>query len=280
MIETEPAAEPHPSKKPRTMNFFSDQTRAKPQDVKTVRDCLLHFIKEELRKAEGGEGGHIKGLHLFLAPSSEDRHLYEGALYMEEDGRFRNEEVQRIADDYAIDLPAGWELESTFVDVIPDDAKPIPQLQAGLFVRTQKRALVKAATAYIRVLNGEAEKDVYELRSTDGPVTIGREKKVQGSDGFFRINTIAFPGDSQHESNKFISRQHAHIRFDNDSGLFLLFADEGGVPPRNKIKVRTLGAPDAVKLNSMQIGHPLKEGDQVMIGESAILEFSYQQSDM
>jgi hypothetical protein len=257
------------------MNLFSD--KKKPRDVKSIRDCLLQCIKEELRKAEGGEGGHIKGIHLFLSPAPEDRHLFEAALFTEEEGRFRNEEVQRIADDYAIDLPSGWELESSFVDSIPPEATPVAQLPAGLFIRTQKRAIAKAATAYLRVLNGEAEQASYEIHSSDGPITIGREKKAQGSDGFFRINTIAFPGTSQHESNKFISRQHAHIRFDNDSGLFLLYADEGGVPPRNKVKVRTGGAAEPVKLYSTQVGHPLREGDQVMLGESAILEFSYQQ---
>ena len=258
------------------MNFFKEKVGEKPGDVKAVRDCLLRFVKDQLGKAEGGEGGNIRGLHLFLAPAEEEKHIYEAAVYLDEEDRFKSE-VQRFADDYAIDLPKDWTLETTLTDKLPIEGIRIPQLEATLFISTQKRALQKSAVAYIRVLNGEAEQETYELASTVGKITIGREKKVQGSDGFFRINTIAFPADSGHESNRYISRQHAHIQFDNDSGQFYLYADEGGVPPRNKIKVRSAAGIEPVKLHTTQIGHVLQEGDQIMLGESAILEFSYQQ---
>jgi hypothetical protein len=124
------------------------------------------------------------------------------------------------------------------------------------------------------VLNGEAEKEEYKITSESGKINIGREKKVQTADGFFRINTIAFPATSENSANQYVSRQHAHIAFDSDSGLFLLYADEGGLPPRNKIKVRSNeGTP--VKLQTAGIGHQLLEGDQIILGETALLEFSY-----
>ena len=151
----------------------------------------------------------------------------------------------------------------------------VPGLSAALFIRTHKTALPRSATAYIKVLNGEAEQPIYTIHSGDGIINIGREKKVLGEDGFFRVNTIAFPAESGNESNKFVSRQHAHIQFDNDSGQFLLYADAGGIPPRNKIKVRSLADPTPIKIYSTRIGHALQEGDQVMLGQSAIFEFSY-----
>jgi len=257
------------------MDFFRQSTDDKPQDVKAIREALLQFIKDRLRKAEGGEGANIKGLHLFIACDEENRHIYESALYMEEPERFKEEEIQRIADDYAIALPANWALEITFVDSFPPEAIKIPDTDAALFIQTRSQVIQKEATAYIRVLNGEAEKEVYTIHSKDGSINIGREKKTQGTDGFFRINHIAFSSDSQHESNKYISRQHAHIQFDNDTGHFLLFADEGGIPPRNKVKVRSRNDATPVKIFSTRIGHVLQEGDQIMLGESAIVEFSY-----
>jgi pSer/pThr/pTyr-binding forkhead associated (FHA) protein len=257
------------------MDFFKQSTENKPQDVKAIRDALLQFIKERLRKVEGGEGSNIKGLHLFIACIEEDKHIYEAALYVDEPERFKEEDVQRIADDYAIELPANWAMEITFVDALPPEAIKIPDTDAGLFIQTRSQVIQKEATAYIRVLNGEAEKEVYTIHSKDGSINIGREKKTQGTDGFFRVNHIAFPSESQHESNKYISRQHAHIQFDNDSGYFLLFADEGGIPPRNKIKVRSLKDAIPVKIVSTSTGHVLQEGDQIMLGESAIVEFSY-----
>ncbi len=256
------------------MNFFKDKTDKKPDDVKIIRENILLFIKEQLGKLEGGEGKNIKGLNLFISANSEEKHIYESAVYLDTPDLFKIE-VQRIADDYAIGLPQTWAMDIIFVDELPSEAMPVPDLNAALFIRTHKNVLQKLATAYIRVLNGEAENDVYTIKSSDGKITIGREKKVQGEDGFFRINTIAFPGDSKHESNKFISRQHAHIQFNIESGQFYLYADENGIPPRNKIKIRTAESETPVKLYSTQIGYALKEGDQIMLGQSAILEFSY-----
>lgn len=255
-------------------DFFKKDKEGKPLDVKAVRDRLLQFVKEQLQKVEGGEGANIKGMQLYIACAETEKHLYESAVYFEEEDRFRNEDVQRIADDYAIDLPPTWTMEILFVDALPAEALKVPDLDAALFVQTRKRAIPKSAVAYLRILNGEAEQEEYTLTSEISKVNIGREKKVQTNDGFFRINHIAFPASSTDEANRFISRQHAHIQFDGETGLFLLFADEGGVPPRNKVKVRSVDS-QPVKLQSMEVGHPLGEGDQIIIGETAVLQFSY-----
>lgn len=255
------------------MDLFKKDKDTSP-DVKTIRDRLLYFIKEQLQKVEGGEGSNIKGLHLFFVCNEAEKYLYEAAVFFNETDRFKNEEVQRIADDYAIELPDTWVMEIIFTEALPGEAIKVPDLDAALFIQTRKRTLIKSATAYIKVLHGEAEKKQYEITSTSGKVTIGREKKVQTTDGFFRENTIAFPANSSHESNKFVSRQHAHIEWDNDSGSFLLFADEGGIPPRNKVKLRTEKG-DLEKLQTMEFGHQLREGDQIILGDSAVLEFSY-----
>ena len=255
------------------LDLFKKDKDAGP-DVKTIRDRLLHFIKDQLQKVEGGEGSNIKGLHLFFSCNDADKFLYESAVYYDEQDRFRNEEVQRIADDYAIELPENWAMEIIFTDILPAEAVKLPDLDAALFIQTRKRTLIKSATAYLRVLNGEAEKEEYTITSTSGKVTIGREKKVQTPDGFFRENTIAFPANSSHDGNRFVSRQHVHIEWDNDSGSFFLFADEGGIPPRNKVKLRTEKG-ELEKLQTMEIGHQLREGDQIILGDSAVLEFSY-----
>lgn len=255
-------------------DLFKSDEESRPQDVKTLRDSLLRFIKDELQKVEGGEGRHIKGLYLFIACPNDEKHLYESAVYIEEPDLFKNE-VQKIADDFAIDLPEGWTMESSFTDTLPPEAKKISDLDAALFIKTLRHNIEKSATAYIRVLSGEAEKEEYPITSDSGRINIGREKKVQDDEGFFRLNMIAFPADSKNECNKYISRQHAHIEWNNDTGYFVLYADEGGVPPRNKIKVRSANDENPVKLNSTHIGHVLQEADQVILGESAVLEFSY-----
>jgi hypothetical protein len=245
-----------------------------PTDVKGVRDALLRAVKEELQKAEGGEGRNIKGINLFIAESAGEKHMYEAAVYQDEPERFK-EEIQKIADDFALDLPETWELEINFSNEFPPEAIKLSDLNAALFIRTKDHVIQRSGSAYIRVLNGEAEQAEYHITSEDGKLNIGREKKAQVEGGFFRQNHIAFPGDLGNEANKYISRQHAHLEWNNDKGCFMLFADEGGIPPGNKIKIRSATSENLIKLNSSHIGHQLAEGDQIILGESAVVEFSY-----
>lgn len=257
-------------------DLFKQKDEASAPDVKTTRHSLLQFIKDQLQKWEGGEGANIKGMQLFLAPPEEERHLYEAAVFFDQPDKFKDEEVQRIADDYALDLPQDYTLELLFVESLPPEAVKSRNLPVALHVVTKKQpTLTTLTTAYIRVANGEAEKELYVLTDKGGRVCIGREKKVQTPDGFQRENTIAFPSNSANNSNKYVSRQHAHIEWNRDAGGFFLYADDGGIPPRNKIKVQTT-AGDVIRLQSTHVGHHLQEGDQIVLGESALLQFSYE----
>jgi hypothetical protein len=255
-------------------DLFKKKDAQRTPDVKSIRERLLQFIKSNLAALEGGEGNRIKGLQVFVACNDADKHLYEAAVHAGQEQQFKDD-VQKTADDFALDLPEHWDLQVLFVTELPAETIRTPQGDMGLFIRTKEASLKKTATAYIKVLNGEAEKDVYAISSESGKINIGREKKVQTRDHFFRINTIAFPAESANESNKYISRQHAHIEWDNATGSFLLFADEGGVPPRNKIKVRPQYGGEPVKLQSARLGYSLQEGDQIILGETALLEFVY-----
>jgi hypothetical protein len=256
-------------------NLFRNNKDKGGWDVKSLRDALLRFIKEALQKVEGGEGSHIKELLLFIAATPEDKHLYEGAVYVHEKEKFRNE-IQKIADDYALDLPADWAIEVSFTDNLPADATPIPNLDAAFLIHTRRQVAHNAssAVAYIRILNGEAEQEEYVIKATDDKINIGRDKKAVTDNGSYRLNKLVFPATSKDDSNKFISRQHAHIEWNKDAECFMIFADEGGVPPRNKTKIHIAADGKMIKLNSVQIGHPMNEGDQVILGESAVFLFS------
>lgn len=255
-------------------DLFKKQPEQGVQDVKGIRNSVLQFIKAALAKAEGGEGAAVKKVQLFVACAEEEKHLYEAAVYAGQEQRFK-EAVQKLADDFALNLPPHWDLEVSLTKELPAETIKSLELPVSLFIQTRENALPKTATACINVLHGEAEKETYTITSESGKINIGREKQVQTRDAFFRINAIAFPADSTAESNKYISRQHAHIEWDGASGTFLLFADEGGVPPRNKIKVRSVNGGEAVKLQSTQVGYSLQHGDQIMLGETALLEFRY-----
>ncbi len=253
--------------------MFSIFKENSPSDVKEIRERLLQFIKEQLQKAEGGEGGNIRAITLYISCDENQKHLYEAAVYFNEDDRFKDDEVQKIADDYAIDLPANWIMDILF-DSAPAEAIEAKNVNAALFISTAKNHLPgKAVTACIKILNGEAEIEEYNITSTGDKINIGRESKTKTADGFYRENKIAFSGDS-HESNRSVSRQHAHIEWDKEAAAFYLYADEGGIPPMNKLKVRDAQG-NIFKVQTVEISHHLKDGDQIMLGESAVLEFRY-----
>lgn len=247
-----------------------DFFKTKPADIKGMRSGLLQFIKEQLQKAEGGEGRNIRGITLYLTCTNEERHLYEAAVYADEEARFKEEEVQKIADDYAIALPSAWTFDIVFTKEAPEEAIKAQALDAALFISTKsKTAAYRPTTATVNVLQGETDKQSYIIAPENERTNIGREKETQAADGFFRKNDIAFVGDN--ESNRSVSRQHAHIEWNSAAAGYYLFADEGGIPPYNKLKVKTADG-DVVKLQTIEFGHCLKDGDQIVLGDAAVLE--------
>ncbi len=260
------------------MEFFSKNKEQQSPDVKSIRDGLLYAIRQQLSLVEGGEGGNIRSLLIYFYCTPSSRPLYEAAVYADEPDRFKKTEVQKIADDYAINLPANWKLEMAFVDNLPEEAIPVEGLEAGLYISTDKKGRAPSGVASLVVLQGEAEKQEYQLKQQPGRINIGRDSKVKTKDGFFRTNDIAFPASSTNEGNRFVSSQHAHVEYDAASGRFLLFADEGGLPPNNKIKVRGRDETVSTKLQSREIPHVLQHGDMIILGESAMLEFKIEES--
>ncbi|GAB4092130.1 FHA domain-containing protein [Flaviaesturariibacter terrae] len=259
------------------MGFF-DRFKTERSDAKSIREDLLYALRNRLSSFQGGEAAGLRSITLYLAPAPSARAEYEAAVYAGEPGRLRAE-VERVAADYALDLPASWELQTEFTGAVPGEAAPVEGHPAGIWIAAGAKAAPAVRGAGLRVLAGKAEQEEYRLEPDGSRTTIGREKKVQLADGFIRINTVAFLGDSDDEANRFVSRQHAHIRYDSSIGQFLLFADAGGLPPHNKTKVRARGAEGAVKLQSAEVPHLLRDGDQIMLGHTALLEFSTTQSE-
>lgn len=258
-------------------NLFNKNLPEKPQDVKAMREAILVFIKQELQKMEGGEGKNIKGFQLYICCLPAEQIIYNSATFFAEEDRFKNE-IQRIADDFAIDLPEVWTMETLYVDELPEQAIKMENLDVALYIKTPELITIqKSGTGYIKILAGQAEQQEYVINSGDGRINIGRGKQTQDTDGFFRNNEIAFPDESNNQCNKYISRRHAHIEWNNEAEAFMLFADDGGVPPRNKVKIRSKTDHNPVKLTFTELGFVLHEGDQIILGESAVLEFSYNQ---
>ena len=259
-------------------NLFNRSSDQHPMDVKLVREHILQFIKEELQKSEGGEGAHIHTLKIFAAPAATEKHLYEAAVYVAEPDRLKKE-IQRIADNFSVNLPKDWVLETHLQDELPDEGIRYKELPLVLAIESEvveaPQAPVVHNSARIVVIAGRAEAHEYMITSADGRVNMGREKTATTSGGGMRTNHIVFPDDPEFPGNRFVSRIHAHLEWNQKRGGFMLFADEGGVPPGNKTKVQPMGEEGQFKLNSAQVGHFLQDGDQLILGESVVLQFNY-----
>jgi len=254
-------------------DLFKSGSEKHPDDVKGIRHAILQFVKQELQKAEGGEGANIKGLSLYINCPSAEQQVYEAAVFTDEPEQFKNE-IQRISDDYSLDLPENWVLDLSFDKEIPAEAIKMQNLPVALFVKTKSHFVKQQAHASVKALSGKTVEGSYLIHSEGGKYNIGRDEKAQSDEGYFRTNHIAFPSNSDDERNKYISRQHAHIEWNKNLAKFVLFADEGGIPPRNKVKLRSALTENIVKLHATQIGQELEDGDQIILGESVVLEFN------
>ena len=118
--------------------FRKGEENATP-DVKNIRDRLVRFFKDRLQQWEGGEGGNIRSMHLYLTCGTEERGLYESALFIEEGNRFKDEYLQRMADDFVLDLPVSWSLEIVFTPDVPAGAVQAKDLPAALLINTRQK---------------------------------------------------------------------------------------------------------------------------------------------
>lgn len=114
--------------------------------------------------------------------------------------------------------------------------------------------------AKLTVLRGQADPSEYSIASDR--VNIGRLKEVVGDrEGLRRRNDIAFA-----ETETSVSREHAYIRFDAESGKFRLYdsmSQRGTSLFREGRRLETPKGPTR--------GVQLRSGDEIHLGEARIL---------
>ena len=119
---------------------------------------------------------------------------------------------------------------------------------------------------------GKLLQDSYTISPVDNVKrwNIGRGDNVEGT--YFRQNHIVFEEESTNESNKYVSREHAHIEYSEGIG-FLLFVDAGGRKSTGN-RTRVFRDNNYLDLGSnMNVPIQLYDGDQIELGKHAILEF-------
>lgn len=184
--------------------------------------------------------------------------------------------------DYGITLPDtylfNWEISATPPDW-PDALVRGPYML--LLVKQGQSAVPKSAAVALRLeaLNGQLHQTHYTLEPTDNQFyTIGRGVRPRLESGEYRLNTIAFVDaaeadfdSGEGEPNKMVSRNHARIVV-KPTGLWL-YAEEGGIPPKNKLKVHTAQG-SLIRLYDLRVSHLLAPSDQIELGDGVTLLIS------
>jgi pSer/pThr/pTyr-binding forkhead associated (FHA) protein len=121
---------------------------------------------------------------------------------------------------------------------------------------------VKESRIELTVVKGAAEKRTYAFNRSR--IDIGRCSEVRDSrHRLIRANDVAFAegGDA---INQTVSRQHAHIAFDEASGTFRL-RDDGSAHGTAVVRAgRTLTVPRGAR------GMRLQAGDEIVLGDARL----------
>lgn len=149
----------------------------------------------------------------------------------------------------------------------------------GVEVLTPKESLSKIK-ARVVAAEGILWEPEYILEPTGKHYFIGRCKDPKIQNGPKIHNDIAFVGveekdEPQYQINNFISRSHAVIVFDRETGVYKLYRSKFLNNPSHKIKVFNASLDDftGVSLSSAAVPHILKNGDSICFNDTIVLEF-------
>ena len=140
----------------------------------------------------------------------------------------------------------------------------------------------KGRTARITVYEGQGSmlQDEYILNSVElqkpsmRVYNIGSGKFVKMANGLMRKNYIVINDDEnspEFEMNRFVSRSHAHIDFNEDYG-FRLFVESKGTKMAGK-RTRIIRGDKVFDLNNTLVPEPLVDGDIIELSKSVMLLF-------
>lgn len=140
----------------------------------------------------------------------------------------------------------------------------------------------KGRTAKISVYEGQGSllQSEYILNSVElqkpsfRVYNIGIGVFVKNSNGLMRKNHIVInddPNDLAFVKNKYVSRSHAHIDYDEDYG-FRLFVEQNGTAMAGK-RTRIIRGDKVLELNNTLVPEPLIDGDIIELSKNVLLLF-------
>jgi pSer/pThr/pTyr-binding forkhead associated (FHA) protein len=231
-----------------------------------IRIALLDEIRNKIQHAGGHALFPYNVVRVHIRASAEEGAVFEHDFFR----RFLDEEVRktlskegarfpqdlRVAVKAAVEAGKWLRVEMLIEDAAPIPAAPTPHLQG---------------IATLVVSAGTANRS--ELALENPRTNLGRLTDVYKSQGPSRRNDLAFAEDTP--INRTVSREHAHIVRDKDSGEYRLFNDRWhahGNQPENNCGLWIVRDGMGQEVHRDGRGTRLMDGDEIHLGK-AIVKF-------
>jgi hypothetical protein len=231
------------------------------REILEVRRDILEDVRDHIQpKGQGRSVLPYNAISIQIAARNrEQREMLEAAFSENE----LEKDMLGLLSEADCPVPTGF---SVVVSVM-EDATLAMRVRPFLAEYSNARAAMAGSkvsrnvrpNAKLTVLRGEADRAEYMIQSDR--VNIGRLKEVVGDkDGLRRRNDIAFA-----DTETTVSREHAHIRYDAESGKFRLFDSLSQRGTSVFREGRRLEVP-----KGLTHGFQLRPGDEIHVGDARI----------
>lgn len=223
-----------------------------------IRRDILEDVRDRIQPV--GDGRNLfpyNSISLRIGVASADQQTVHEAVFCSDDGIERD--IRGLLIEAGCPVPAGFSVAVTVIEeaalASSDHPYRIDYLRARETVQQSARPNAK-----LTVLQGQSDAADYSIASDR--FNIGRLKEVTGErEGVRRRNDLAFA-----DTETTVSREHAYIRYDSESGKFRLYdsaSQRGTAIFRDGRRVEVpKGAVRGVQLQS---------GDEIHVGNARLL---------
>ncbi|ANH81069.1 hypothetical protein A8C56_08830 [Niabella ginsenosidivorans] len=254
----------------------SPGTASKIDNIEELKEMILGAISNTVRMLGYGDTT-VSGL-IFHSAYKDNSVENVGLMTLIKDQKFINR-IKREFRSRGIAYKDDLTLELVHE---PEDAGKFTAIMAGIGVEViTPKGAARKIKAKVVAAEGILWEPEYILEPTGKHYFIGRGKDPKIENGPKIHNDIAFVGieeknEEQYKINNFVSRSHAVIVFDKETGAYKLYRSKFLHNPAHKIKVFNTSLDDfnGVTLGNAAVPHILKDGDAICFNDTVVLEFS------
>jgi hypothetical protein len=231
-----------------------------PPELAEIRLAVLDEVREKSYRSGGRKVFPYDLLRIELRGVEQSRCAVFAGIFFR---KYLEGEVRRALAGAGCRYPEALRVAVEVTPGLPKPGESWLRVEPGLAEHIADGASVA------RLVVREGTANVSEVRLDKARINIGRNVDVFRAEGLFRRNDLAFAEDT--ETNRSVSREHAHIIFDKSAREYRLFNDRWyplGSQDCGICIVRD-GMSQAVHRNSR--GTKLEPGDEIHFGRAVVV---------